>query len=175
MNSTSLLFGDDNESSATISECGLYRYDLMRTWVEFHPRIRRVAFVMLNPSTADSMKPDPTMTRCLRYAKDWGFESLVIVNLFSLRSTDPDELQRAADPVGPENDKYIRRWVSDSELVVCGWGAHPFARRRIDHVLGLIRESGKVPHCLARTKEGHPGHPLFLRKDLKPVPMEAMP
>lgn len=157
-------------SGAEISECGLYRYHLYRAWDWSLPV---VAFVMLNPSTADASEPDPTMTRCKNFAKDWGFGGFVIVNLFALRSTDPDALKAAADPVGPRNDASIRETLASVQMVVLGWGAHSMIEKRVEAVMAIVRDSGKVPHYLKLTKDGHPGHPLFLLGSLRPIPMEA--
>jgi len=167
------LFENEISGSATISPCGIYRYDLVRSWVTFNPALGRVTFLMLNPSKADATKPDPTMTRCLDFAKTWKFDSLSIINLFAFRSTKPEELRRAVNPVGPENDDFIRRHASLADLLVCAWGANPFAKNRINRVMEILSSVGVKPHCLQLTKEGHPSHPLFLLKTLKPFPMET--
>jgi hypothetical protein len=160
-------------ATATISPDGLYRYDLTRSWGWDGFSSRRAAFLMLNPSKADATRPDPTMTRCVNYARSWGYGGMVIVNLFAFRSTDPDELRKAADPIGPDNDRYIAHWAVESDLLVCAWGAHPFAVERASDVLRLLSSLVAKPHCLCLTKDGHPGHPLMLRSGLQPIPMEA--
>lgn len=169
----SMLMADPGSSTATISDDSLYRYDLTRTWGD--DPSRRVLFIMLNPSKADASVPDPTMTRCRNYAESWGYHGLAIVNLFALRSTDPDALLSARDPIGPENDRFVADWASRASLVVLGWGAHKFIGDRAKAVTEIVRKAGVTPHYLKLTKEGHPGHPLFLRADLKPIPMEAKP
>jgi hypothetical protein len=80
---------------------------------------------MLNPSTADAEKFDPTVRRCFGFARDWGFGGLEVVNLFALRSTYPEQLKKVSDPVGPENDAVIRRAVKAADLVVASWGYIP--------------------------------------------------
>src|SRR5215510_5582686 len=92
------------ERDAVLSDCGRYRYMLRRTWDHSKPR---VLFVMLNPSTADAEIDDATIRSCIRLAKGAGYGSFEVVNLYALRATDPAELQRADDPVGPKNNDII--------------------------------------------------------------------
>lgn len=110
---------------ATISECGRYRYDLGRTWVEPGDALADTycTFIMLNPSTADGTQDDPTICRCINFAKSWGMGGLMVVNLFAWRATKPDDLLRAADPIGPENDRYIDEACRMAQFVVAAWGA----------------------------------------------------
>ena len=162
----SLLFDrDEMHRSAEISPCGAYRYSLGRCWEQTSP----VNFVMLNPSTADADIDDPTIRRCIGFAKAWGYGSIVVTNLFAFRATDPADMAKAADPIGPENDRRIVECAMASALVVCAWGAHRTIARRAATVLGLIRESDKTPMVLRTTKDGHPCHPLYLPADLSPV------
>lgn len=152
---------------ATLSSCGRYRYDLLRRWDDRPPW---VLFVMLNPSTADATSDDPTIRRCQGYARAWGYGALRVANLFALRSTDPAGLRCAADPVGPKNDATIQRLSHAAPLTVAAWGAHPFA---LDRARDVARRLLLAPHCLDRTRDGHPRHPLYLRRDLLPVPWEG--
>lgn len=99
--------------SAVLSDDGQYRCQLERTW-GFGDA---VTFVMLNPSTADARKDDPTIRRCLSYARSWGYDGIRVVNLYALRSSDPKMLKTVADPVGPENDAWIARTVSGSNII----------------------------------------------------------
>src|SRR5262245_13227298 len=107
------------QSSAELSPCGRYRYALTRTWGD--PK-KVVCWVMLNPSTADADQDDPTIRRCLGFSRAWGAGGLVVVNLFALRATDPDQLRIAADPVGPDNDSHLST-AAFGRLVVAAWGA----------------------------------------------------
>jgi hypothetical protein len=167
---TGTLFGP--EKTAVLSPCGLYRYRLGR---EVQADGGTVNFVMLNPSTADASIDDPTIRRCVGFARSWGFGGLVVTNLYGLRSTDPAGLLSSPDPVGPDNDRHVREVAGAAGLVVCAWGAFgaPSGRARVARVLGLIREAGRVPHYLKLTAAGHPGHPLFLRSDLTPIRWEG--
>lgn len=124
-------------------------------------------FVGLNPSTADETQDDPTIRRCIAFAKSWGYAGLCMTNLFAFRATDPKDMMVAADPVGPENDGYLLALAGDTGVIVAAWGANGTHLGRDADVCKLL----PVLHCLALTKDGHPGHPLYLRKTLTPVPM----
>ena len=154
--------------SATISTCGQYRYTLERSWAD---PCRWMAFIMLNPSTADAELDDPTIRRCRRFAEDFGFSGFVVGNLFALRSTDPAVMKAHNAPIGPENDAYLDKLIQQADLIVCAWGAHGKFRNRGDNVLRRIRAAGKTPHCLRMTKAGQPEHPLYLPGELRPIPM----
>ena len=151
--------------SAHISDCGKYRYALTRSLLF---GAGTVNFIMLNPSTADAEVDDPTIRRCIGFANDWGYEKLVVTNLFALRSTNPDALARAADPIGPKNEQAIFDNAYGSEMVVCAWGV---GGRLNDRGLSVRRKlwSFCEPHVLRLTASGHPSHPLYLPALLRPV------
>lgn len=86
-------------NTCTFSPCRTYRYSLVHEWDRDLPR---VAFIMLNPSTADENALDPTLRRCLGFARSWGYGSFEIGNVFAFRATDPKAMKAAADPFGPE-------------------------------------------------------------------------
>lgn len=146
-------------TAATISECGTYRYDLQRWWDD---SLRACVFVMLNPSTADASRDDPTIKRCVGFAKAWGFGGLAVVNLFAFRATSPDDMKAAADPVGPDNDRHIRRWAEQAGGVVAAWGTHGVHRGRDREVRALLGRVGVSVSHLGLTNGGHPKHPLYL-------------
>ncbi|MGW0664571.1 DUF1643 domain-containing protein [Streptodolium elevatio] len=150
--------------SAVLSPCGTYRYELTRRWAPGPA----VGWVMLNPSTADALSDDPTIRRCVRFAKAWGYGGLVVRNLFALRATDPAELARHTDPIGPYNDAYLAE-CADDPLTVVAWGARGGDRGR--DVLDLLERLGVQPHQLAATDDGQPRHPLYLKTGLVPVPL----
>ncbi len=133
-----------------------YRYRLWRRWGAGRP----VVFVMLNPSTADAERDDPTIRRCAGFARAWGFGGMTVVNLFALRATDPARLRRARDPVGRDNDHHIAAAADVASLVVVAWGVHGALDRRDRAVLALL--AGRRPRCLGTTRGGHPRHPLYL-------------
>lgn len=149
--------------SAIISSCTTYRYRLEREWSKGK---RTVCFIMLNPSTADATVDDPTIRRCIGFGKSWGFDRLVVVNLFALRATMPSELRKYMDPIGPHNNGYIIKAVRSAELIACAWGAHPFARERAAFVRILLGSYSL--YCLDMTKSGAPKHPLYATGGLQP-------
>jgi hypothetical protein len=148
---------------ATFSRDRRFRYRLWRRWDGSLPV---VAFVMLNPSTADASQDDPTIRRCIGFARSWGFGGVEIVNLFAYRATDPRELRRMRHPVGPRNDRAIAAATSRAAVTVVAWGAGR-PPERTARVARLLR--GRDVRQLRLTKEGHPAHPLYLRKDVTPA------
>lgn len=148
---------------AELSACGTYRYTLTRTW---DPADRPVAWIMLNPSTADAAKDDPTIRRCISFARGWGFGGIVVVNLFAARATDPGELCSFIDPVGPDNDLALFDTIQGL-TTVCAWGASvpDYWRQRPPAVLRRLREGGAEVGHVGLTKHGHPRHPLYVRGD----------
>lgn len=127
-------------------------------------------FVMLNPSTADAEVLDPTVRRCVGFAVSWGFGSIDVANLFAYRSTNPAQLRRVVDPVGPENDFHIRELASSADLVVAAWGNHGGLQERgrtVLNTLSLVR----TVSTLGLTKLGHPSHPLYLPATTRPRPV----
>jgi len=151
--------------TAVLSPCQTWRYVLRRRWGDGPT----CGFILLNPSTADEVQDDPTIRRCIGYAKAWGYAGLVLGNIFALRSTDPKALYTAADPVGPDNDVWLARIAHEAGgRIVCGWGAHGAYRDRGRQAVEWLRASGIEPLALKLTGAGQPGHPLYLRADLEP-------
>lgn len=161
----------ESHAGAIISDDGLYRYQLTRAWA-MGPRL---VVCLLNPSKADAEQPDPTLNRGVAFAKRWGFGRLTYVNLFAYRSPEPTILTRVADPVGPENDAYIRAAIAEAHLFLVAWGARGGLHNRDRDVLAMVRAAGVTPHCLRVTKEGFPEHLLYLPGDLKPKPYIGRP
>jgi hypothetical protein len=159
------------DKGAVFSGCGAYRYHLWRrVQMRIGPRAgTRVAVVMLNPSTADAELDDPTIRRCIGFARRWGFEWLDVLNIFALRSTDPTRLYEDLAPTGPDNDRRLVAVGSGAELVVCAWGAHGSLNGRGRAVAAMLRVSGIKLHHLKLNGDGSPGHPLYLKGDLQPT------
>lgn len=150
---------------ATFSSCRRYRYLLWRTWDE---PLGSCLFVMLNPSTADERVLDPTLRRCLGYARAWGRGGFHVANLFALRSTDPARLRAVEDPEGPENERHLVEAARASDgLVVCAWGVHGAYRNQASRVERLLAPEADL-RVLRLTKAGHPSHPLYLPAHLQP-------
>lgn len=140
-----------------------------------------VAFCLHNPSTADATKDDPTLRRGIGFATAWGASRLVFINSWAGRATKPRDLWQLADPVGPENDNHIRAVaveVAETRgVIVAAWGnvSPPAALReavcgRLAYVEALIRSTGCVLTALAVNDRGAPKHPLYVRRDARPVP-----
>lgn len=125
-----------------------------------------VMFICLNPSTADENTDDPTVRRCISYAKACGYGAFCMTNIFAFRATDPNDMLAANDPIGPENDRYLRAVAAGAGIVVAAWGTIGTHLGRAAAVKAILPDL----HVLRLTKDGHPGHPLYLPKHLKPVP-----
>lgn len=154
------------KGGAEFSGCRAYRYTLWREWDASLPTVN---FVGLNPSTATETVDDPTIRRCVRFAQDWGYGRLFVTNIFAFRATDPADMKRAADPIGPDNGRWLRETARSAGLVIAAWGAHGEWRGRGPYVLTRLQVDGIAVHCLGVTKDGHPKHPLYLRADTRPI------
>lgn len=148
----SAILGGDHEE---------YRYRLARIWDHSRPK---VAFIGVNPSTADAIKDDNTIRRCVGYARSWGYGGIVMINLFAYRSTNPKALLTVVDPVGPDNDKWLLDSAKECEMIVAAWGNNGLLNDRWKKVVDLLPPM----HYLELTKSGMPHHPLRLSKDLGP-------
>lgn len=157
---------------------GPYRYWLERSWWERdRPRgdIDMLTFVMLNPSTADDKVDDPTIRRCMAFARREGAHTLHVLNLYALRATNPAELLTHPDPVGIGNDACLADVARhhDRFKTVVAWGAHRMATtERTSILVDSARAAGTTLWCLGRTKDGHPRHPLYVKatQPLEPWP-----
>lgn len=157
-------------TGAFISECGAYRYWLERRWDETLPAC---AFIMLNPSTADASKDDPTIRRVVGFSKAWGFGGVNVYNLFALRATDPRELRKHPAPVGPDNDIYLGQ-IPEEAVIVAAWGSWGDHLHRAFDVRRMFKERLS---CLGLTNGGHPRHPLYISADTprQPYPWAPTP
>jgi len=144
-------------ATARFDGTGRYRYELTRAWGDGP----LACWIMLNPSTADATRDDPTIRRCVAFSRDRGFGSLVVVNLFALRATRPGELASARDPVGPGNDGAISRAVRRSDEVVVAWGRHAALLSRGERLLRML--AGTRLLALGVNRDATPRHPLYVR------------
>ncbi|HDR9174410.1 DUF1643 domain-containing protein [Burkholderia vietnamiensis] len=165
----------DALSGAELSEDDIYRWTLWRRWDLSKPD---GILIGVNPSTADQIVPDPTVTRtCVRFQR-LGLGGLIVLNLFAIRSPDRTIIYRHPDPVGGENDRKICDTLSAAmakcapgtkPFVLCGWGVEGRHRGRDEVVLGVLRSRGIVPHCLGLNKDGTPTHPLYKGYGVSPI------
>ena len=156
--------GKFSKSGAVFSDCRKYRYALWRMWNEHKP----IAMIIgLNPSTAGHTRNDPTITRCISFARSWGYGGVCVTNLFGFRATAPTELKAHHDPIGKENDAWVHEMAKEAAIKVAAWGNHgKFLNRSLE-----ILPSLDQLHCIKMNKSGEPAHPLYLKAELKPVPM----
>ena len=154
------------DKGATFSSDRVYRYALWRRWEGGDGQ--DCVFIMLNPSTADESVLDPTVTRCVGFARDWGYSGLIVANIFALRATDPRKLLTAVDPIGPQNNQALIAAVLRASCVICAWGVHGKLNDREHEVLELL--NSRKLECLGVTKGGHPKHPLYLKRDTQRRP-----
>jgi hypothetical protein len=155
---------DALDQGALFSPCRRWRYLLWRRWDSERPVC---AFIGLNPSTADETVDDPTVRRCIGFARAWGYGALHMLNLFAWRATDPVLMMKEGrEAVGPLNDEYLKAVHDAAGITVAAWGVHGAFLNRDREVCKMLGDL----HCLVLTKDGHPGHPLYLRGKLTPMP-----
>ena len=153
-----------SKSGAVFSDCRKYRYALWRMWDANKPL---VMIIGLNPSTADETGNDPTITRCISFARSWRYGAVCVTNLFGFRATAPSELKAYHDPIGKENDAWVHEMAKEAAIKVAAWGNHgKFLNRSVDFLSSLDQL-----HFIQMNKSGEPAHPLYLKAELKPVPM----
>lgn len=149
------------EKDAVISDCGLYRYLLRRTWD--HSKLRAL-IIMLNPSTADAEVDDATIRSLVRLLRGLGYGSFEVVNLFGLRATDPRALLTEYDPVGPQNLTIVEAAVGRCDIAIYAWGAHPMASGAASvDIRNAVQSRRPAAYCFGRTKSGAPKHPLYIK------------
>jgi hypothetical protein len=177
-------------AAAIFSPCGRYRWWLQRTW---QPQRPTLLFVGLNPSSADGERDDPTLRRLVAFGRRWGFGRLEVINLFGAVATTPVALRRCSDPVGSDNEAWIRRclgslgpWCSEAiparecagaepvesagALLWLGWGNGGAWRGRDRALLALVAEFMARPFALGCTGSGQPRHPLYCPATMTPGP-----
>jgi hypothetical protein len=159
---------------ADFSPCRTWRYILGRTW---EPNLTDQAsskgicmFIGLNPSTADETEDDATIRRCIRFARDWGYNGLLMTNLYAFRSTNPKHLLAMPDPVGPQNDHWLHNSAEQAAIVIAAWGTKA-ERRRVRQVMSLLP---KPLHALKETKQRCPEHPLYVPAATQPKPWPSL-
>lgn len=152
--------------SADISECGTFRWTLTRRWADGPV----VCFVMLNPSTATATIDDPTIRRCMTFAKAWGFGSLLVLNLYPYRATKPKDLKNAMrriDVTGGTKGQEALRKATEADLVIAAWGSHASQEAK-DRFFRIT--APKPIWCIDTNGDLTPVHPLYQKGDKMPKP-----
>lgn len=163
----------------SFSDDRAYRYTLWRDWssdsleMEEREGNRSGEFLMvvgLNPSTADETNDDPTIRKCIGFAKRWGFGALCMTNLFAIRATDPRVMLAHPLPIGEANDRHLQQCAQEAGMIVCAWGTKGTRVQRDTGVRAMLTGiTGKTLHCLRKTKNGHPEHPLYVPYTVTPI------
>lgn len=153
-------YGLPGPMGADFSECGAYRFLLWRIWDDRRPPL---GAIMLNPSTADAIKDDPTVARCGNRARRLQHGGVIVGNLYGFRATDPRKMKAAEDPVGPHNDPHLRMIGTLCPTILLAWGSHA-EKGRAQLVIEMLRSHPSKPKLLhlGLTKDGHPRHPLYV-------------
>jgi hypothetical protein len=155
--------------SAIFSPCGTYRYRLERELGQTGPT---GAFIMVNPSTADAICDDHTITKVQGFARRLGWSRVIVGNVFAYRATNIGDLASAPDATGPDNAAHLARIMDEAGMVICGWGRlsklPPGLRGEWRGIAGLAQRTGMPLHCFGTTRDGHPLHPLTLPYALEP-------
>lgn len=169
-------YGRNGVGTASFDADRRYRFRLSRVWDAGRARC---CFVLLNPSTADATTEDPTLRRCVSFARRWGFGAVEVVNVFALRASDPRGLYGAEDPVGRGNNFALVAAARAAGLVVAGWGNHASRvlapeRDRAEEVRRALAAAGVPLTTLRLTRAGQPGHPLYVRAATPPRPLSPV-
>ena len=146
---------------ADFSECREYRYTLWRFWDKSKPKIM---FLGLNPSTADEINNDPTVTRCINYSKLWGYGGMYMMNIFAYRTTYPVELKKVKYPIGIDNDLWLLDISKKVDKCIGAWGNDGKFLNRYKTICEIIPRL----YCLKINNSGQPSHPLYLKSDITP-------
>jgi len=152
------------KTDAKLSSCRNYRFALWRTWDDSKPF---AMIIGLNPSTADEVEDDPTLTRCINLSKSWGYGGVCMTNLFAYRATTPSDMKSQSDPIGANNDVWLAKLAKNAGIVVAAWGNDGSFLNRSSVVTNMLPNL----HYLKMNKSGEPAHPLYLKADLTPVAM----
>lgn len=165
LKSQELLFDYDcGQTGAVFTECRRYRYALWRTWRNLD-NPRRVAFIGVNPSVANEERNDRTVARCIQFAKDWGYDGMIMLNAFAWVQTTLD-MELTVEHIGVENNATIVEREKQGDLIIAAWGVLcPLWRER--EIADLL---GKSLFCLGTSKYGRPRHPLYTKRNCKPLP-----
>ena len=144
---------------AIISDCKTYRYRLERG------AGRAMSIIMVNPSTADAEKDDPTIRKVLGFAERLQCDRIIVGNKFAYRAKDVSALRSAPDPIGPENEKHIEQILRDGDIHIAAWGSlnklPETLRSQWKSIVRIADRVGVRLHCIGYNEDGSPRHPLM--------------
>jgi hypothetical protein len=161
------------QRTTTFSPCRRYRYTLWRDWSDLAtPDTGYLMVIGLNPSTADETDDDPTIRKCKAFARQFGYTSLCMTNLFAWRDTDPAKMKKAEEPIGPDNDTHLLHCAAHAGMILAAWGKHGAHRDRAAAVVKLLAQSSL--HALRLNNDGSPEHPLYIPYTVQPVPFPPL-
>lgn len=140
------------KKDAEFSDCGKYRYWLSRIWDAEKPNAMCIG---LNPSTANGIDDDRTITNLTELLKSLGYGGLYMLNLFAFISTDPDKLRECPDPI-KDNDLYLKAVSGQCKDIIFAWGAFKQAEYRAQKVSKMFPDA----LCFGKSAKGKPIHPL---------------
>jgi hypothetical protein len=160
-----ILPSAQEENPCVFSPCRQFRYQLTHSWEPMFEQ-KEIAFIGLNPSTADENQLDPTLRRIKGFCQSWGYNKFHMLNLFALRSTDPKGLKEVHDPIGPENNATLKKYAESNIPVIFCWGTNAHLFSRDNQVFQIFERFN--PQCISISKIGYPEHPLYLKADLQP-------
>lgn len=153
------------KQTAIFSKCKNYRYTLWRWW---DPEKEYLMVIGLNPSTADATNDDPTIRRCVRFAKDWNFGGLCMTNLFALRATNPKVMLKHSEPIGVDNNGWLQYIGRSAGMILAAWGSHGDYLSRNKIIRKMMYDLDLRLYCLGITKSRAPRHPLYIKANTKP-------
>lgn len=160
----------------TLSACRTYRYTLWREWdngtfstlKQIIGQCNYAMFIGLNPSTADETKDDPTIRKCIGFAKRWGYGALCMTNLFAFRATLPRDMKKSEYPVGEDNLHHLLECASSAGIVVAAWGKNGCFQSQDLATADQLSRIGIQLMCLRTNGDGSPEHPLYVPYDTEP-------
>lgn len=142
-----------HEQQIEFSDDLKYRYLFCQKWSDGES----ILFIGLNPSMSEGL--NPTLKRCIQFAKDWNYGRCYILNLFAYRAAKPSGLKIAELPIGKENNDWLIKTGKRVDKIVFAWGVHGSWKNRDQEVISLFPNA----YCLGKTKAGFPKHPLYLK------------
>lgn len=171
---------DFMKRETVFSEDRVYRYTLWREWalpsgMPYLLPLKRqsdyVQFIGLNPSTADETNDDPTIRRCIGFAKRWGFGAMCMTNLFAFRATAPEVMKAQTHPIGTDNFQWLLRIANGAGMIIAAWGKHGNHLGHAEDIINRIKVQQIKIHHLGTNRDGTPKHPLYLLRNLHPIPL----